>query len=56
MKKKQNVIEIIFYVLILLMLIFGVKSLKDENTQNREITIPAVETPAQTDIDMERVQ
>lgn len=56
MKKKQNVIEIIVYVLILLILIFGIKSLKDENTQNNEITIPAVETPAQKDIDMERVQ
>ena len=56
MKKKQHVIEIIVYVLILLLLIFGVKNLRDEKAQTKDITIPAVETPAQADIDMERVQ
>lgn len=56
MKNKQNVIEIIFYVLVILFLIFGVKSLKTDNAEKKEITIPTVETPVQTGIDMNRVQ
>lgn len=56
MKNKQNVIEIIFYVLVILFLIFGVKSLKTDNAEKKEVTIPTVETPVQTGIDMNRVQ
>lgn len=50
MNKKMNVVEIRIYVLIIVLLIFGVgKFKKDDNTEQN---IPAVEMPRNT----ERVQ
>lgn len=50
MNKKMNVVEICIYVLIIVLLIFGVgKFQKDDNTEQN---IPAVEMPQNT----ERVQ
>ena len=50
MNKKMNVVEICIYVLIIVLLIFGVgKFKKDDNTEQN---IPAVEIPQNT----ERVQ
>lgn len=50
MNKKMNVVEICIYVLIIVLLIFGVgKFKKDDNTEQN---IPAVEMPQNT----ERVQ
>lgn len=50
MNKKMNVVEICIYVLIIVLLIFGVgKFKKDDNTEQN---IPAMEMPQNT----ERVQ
>lgn len=50
MNKKMNVVEICIYVLIIVLLIFGVGKLKKDD--NTEQNIPAVEMPQNT----ERVQ
>lgn len=50
MNRKQNVIEICIYVVIILLLIFGVGRLKQDKPQ--ETAVPAVETPRE----VERVQ
>ena len=50
MNRKQNVIEICIYVVIILLLIFGIGRLKQDEPQ--ETAVPAVETPQE----VERVQ
>lgn len=51
MNKKMNVVEICIYVLIIVLLIFGVGKVKKE--EQLQTTPPAVELPQQN---MERVQ
>ena len=51
MNKKMNVVEICIYVLIIVLLIFGVGKVKKE--EHPQTTPPAVELPQQN---MERVQ
>ena len=50
MNKKQNVIEICMYILIIILLIFGVGKIHKNEPQ--KVTVPSVEMPQQT----ERVQ
>ena len=50
MNKKQNVIEICMYILIILILLFGVGKIRKNEPQKRNV--PSVEVPQQT----ERVQ
>lgn len=50
MNKKQNVIEICMYILIIILLIFGVGKIHKNEPQ--KASVPAVEMPQQT----ERVQ
>ena len=47
MNRKQNVIEICIYVVIILLLIFGAGRLKQDESQ--ETAVPAVETPQEVE-------
>ena len=49
MNKKKNVIEICVYIVIILLLMFGVGKMRDKG---QDATVPAVEVPQNT----ERVQ